>query len=127
MSNFFDLMNNIDKEKERDRLIQLAESVYCTACQQTPDMSQLRSRLEDLLVFLCSPKGRTDESCHAVDTYLSTKNDWPSCIEHLPRDVYDILVDIGGTLHDAIQCPDIAANFESLPEQLLDRVRKLNV
>jgi hypothetical protein len=90
-------------------------------------MSQLRSRLEDLLAFLCSPEGRTHENCCAVDFYLGVKSDWPTCIEHLPRDVYDILFDIGGTLHDAIQCPDIAANFESLPEQLLDRVRKLNV
>ena len=30
---------------------------------------------------------------------------------------------MSGTLHDAIYAPKIAANFGSLPEQLLERVR----
>jgi hypothetical protein len=127
MDSFFDLQNKMDPDKRKDSVRKLAESVYSCACQQAPDMLEFRRKLENLLVFLCSPEGHTHENCCLVDTYFCSKSDWPNCIEHLPRDVHSILFDIGMTLHDAVKCPDIAKNFESLPEQLLDRLRKLKI
>jgi len=127
MANFFEQQNRIDKEGERDRVVKLAESVYIIACQQTPDLVQLKNKLNQLIEFLCSPEGRTHENCCTVDRYFSCKEDWPNCIENLPQDLYEILFDIGGTLHDAIQNPKIAANFYSLPEQLRERIRKINI
>jgi len=125
MEKFSDLQRRIDNEDERQRVINLAEAVYQEAIQSNPNMSQLRARLIDLLSFLCSPEGRTDENCRIVDSYFCTKDGWSSCIEHLPTEVYEILFDIGGTLHDTFQSRDIAANFQSLPEQLLERAKKL--
>lgn len=125
MENFFDLQRRIDKENERQRVINLAEAVYQTAIQSNPDMSQLKARLIELLSFLCSPEGRTDENCRIVDSYFCTKDNWSYCIEHLPTEAYEILFDIGGTLHDTVQSPEIAANFQSLPEKLLERVEKM--
>ena len=127
MTNFFELQNKIDKERERDRVVKLAESVYTIACQRTPDLILLKNELKQLIDFLCSSEGRTHENCCTVDRYFSSKDDWPNCIEHLPQDMYEILFDIGGTLHDAIQNPKIAANFDSLPEQLRERISKINV
>jgi len=34
------------------------------------------------------------------------------------------MFDLGGALHDTITDPEIARNFESLPEQLLERVKQ---
>jgi hypothetical protein len=125
MENFFDLQSRIDKENEKQKVIDLAEAVFQVAIQSNPDMSQLKSRLIELLSFLCSPEGRTDENCQIVDSYFCTKNNWSYCIKHLPIEAYEILFDIGGTLHDTFENPDIAANFQSLPEQLLERVEKM--
>jgi len=45
--------------------------------------------------------------------------------ERLPDAYVNILADMSGALHDTISAPEIAANFESTPEQLLARVRAL--
>ncbi len=127
MTNFFDLQNRIDKEGKRDRVIELCEPVYTIACRKKPDLVQLKNKLKQLIEFLCSPEGRTHENCCTVDSYFSSKDDWPDCFKHLPRDLYEILFDIGGMLHDAIQNPEIAANFYSLPEQLRERIIKINI
>ena len=95
-------------------------------CKVPADLETIKTRLESLFVFLCSPEGRTDEMCKYVDNYFCLKEDWPDCIEHLPNELYDILFDTGCTLHDAVKDPDIAENFESLPEQLLKRIKEFN-
>jgi hypothetical protein len=88
--------------------------------QQPPDLAALKWALERLLEFLASEGGRTDANCWAVDAYFAARD-----YGHLPEDYRRLLEDIGGTLHDAIYAPRIAATFESLPEQLLERVRRL--
>jgi hypothetical protein len=45
--------------------------------------------------------------------------------QDLPDEWRQILADLGGALHDTIYAPHIAKHFESLPEQLLERVRAL--
>ncbi len=117
----------MNKESGRKHVIKLAESVYTIACQQKPDLILLKSKLNQLIDFLCSPEGRTHKNCWAVNLYFSTKKNWPDCFKHLPKDIYEILFDIGGQLHDTFNAPEIAANFYSLPEQLRERIRKLNV
>jgi len=125
MDNFLDLQDRVEEENQRQRVIALAEAVYCCAQQHNPDLSQLKTEIQNLLLFLCSPEGRTDDNCTTVGTHLSCKSDWPHCIGHLPTQLRSVLLDIGGTLHDAIRHPKVASNFESLPEQLLVRVRKV--
>ncbi len=52
---------------------------------------------------------------------------WDVDWSHLPESVQDILGDLGGALHDTVKYPKIAENFESTPEQLLDRVRRIQL
>jgi hypothetical protein len=37
-----------------------------------------------------------------------------------------VLTMMGEALHDAVQAPDVAGDFECLPEQLLERVKRLD-
>lgn len=78
--------------------------------------------LERLLVFLASIEGRTDANCDTVHHFFAaTEAEWSA----LPEPYRTILDDMSGTLHETIYRPDIARTFESLPEQLLERVRRI--
>jgi hypothetical protein len=52
--------------------------------------------------------------------------DWGVDWERFPELLTDIIGDMGGALHDTVSHPEIAKNFDSLPEQLLERVRQWN-
>jgi hypothetical protein len=88
------------------------------------DLAALKVHLVGLLMHLSSPEGRTDENCRAVDSFFCLDNTWPE--EALPVDFHDLLADMGGTLHDTVGSPEIAENFDSTAEQLLNRARKLS-
>jgi len=86
------------------------------------DLAALRASLERLLVFLASAEGRTDANCSTVFHFFdATEPLWRG----LREDIRGICDDMSGTLHDAIYAPDIARTFEALPEQLLERVRRI--
>jgi hypothetical protein len=86
------------------------------------DVPALQSSLERLLEFLASEPGRTDANCSTVCRFFDTTEGlWRTAREDFAA-VFD---DMSGTLHDAIYAPDIARTFEALPEQLLERVRKI--
>jgi len=77
--------------------------------------------LERLLAFLATD-GRTDPNCDVVCHFFNAiESDWTS----LPGSLRAIYDDMSGTLRDAIYRPDIARTFESLPEQLLERLHKM--
>jgi hypothetical protein len=92
----------------------LLHGVY-DAVDRNPSL--LRSALERLLSFLASPSGRTDANC-CVES-------WDLNLDALPPPLRAFLSDLGGTLHDTVYAPHIAANFESLPEQLLQRLHRI--
>jgi len=77
------------------------------------------------MLFLCRPEHRTDANCSAVDLFFAVEDHWSVRWEELPRDYQRVLDDIGGSLHDTVSNPDIAENFQSTPEQLLDRISRL--
>ncbi len=86
------------------------------------DLVEVAVALECLLVFLTSPAGQTDANCTAIDSFL--------CLGEFERpelpDVFqEILADMAGALHDTVSDPEIAANFDSTPEQLLVRIRRI--
>jgi len=84
------------------------------------DDSALRNAIERVLVFLTTPSGRTDANCSVADQFISaTESQWRSSA------LAPILEDMGGTLHDAVYAENIARTFEATPEQLLERVRKV--
>jgi hypothetical protein len=85
----------------------------------------LRESLRAVLVFLASPKGRTDANCRAVDFSITNDEEiWAYIdnVEAVDEVAADVLRDMAGALHDTVSAPGIAANFESTPEQLLKRL-----
>jgi hypothetical protein len=103
----------------------LLHEVYRGIVTRPADLGDVRNALESLLSFLSSRGGRTDANCCATDALFSAADRWEHTWSDLPRELAAILDDIGGTLHDAVYAPHIAANFETLPEQLLQRVRSI--
>ena len=100
----------------------LLQGVY-DAIDRNP--STLRTALDALLSFLASSSGRTDANCCATDLFFSGVESWDLNLDAIPPPLRGFLSDLGGTLHDTVYAPHIAANFESLPEQLLQRLRAL--
>ena len=52
------------------------------------------------------------------------EHDWTD--QNLPDDFHDVLSLMGQALHDTVTSPNIASNFDCLPERLLSRVRSLH-
>lgn len=88
------------------------------------NLIELKNGMICLLEYLSSPEGRTDINCKAVDSFFMSDDLWLEC--DLPSEFHDIFADMSGTLHDTMSAPEIAANFESTPEQLLKRTMELN-
>lgn len=117
---------DIKRISKKEDLNDLVAIIYAEICKSSANLKEIKNKLEVLLSFLCTPDGRTDKNCNLVSKYFLLKNDWPVNIKHLPEELYDILFDFV-TLGDSIKRPNTASNFESLPEQLLERVRRLKV
>lgn len=84
------------------------------------DLPALRLALIAMLELLASERGRTDANCCVIDAFFAGVD------ASLLRDDFRALVsDLSGALNDAIYAPQIAANFDCLPEQLLERARRL--
>jgi hypothetical protein len=92
------------------------------AARRPADLGALKAALIELLELLASEPGRTDANCTATDYFFSQAEPaW----DDLPEPYRALLESLGGTLHDTVHAPKIAANFECLPEQLLERARRL--
>ena len=102
------------------RLEPLVRDLYDALVADPVNVHHVEGAVERVLEFLTSPEGRTDANCTAVDYFLCLGEfDCPE----LPNPVGDVVADMGGALHDTVSSPNIAANFESTPEQLLARLR----
>ncbi|MGZ3373147.1 MAG: hypothetical protein ACXU9Z_07635 [Gemmatimonadaceae bacterium] len=117
----------VDDARVSPELTPLLHAVYREIQEQRPKLESVRSALRELLVFLASDRGRTNANCAAADDFfLDLKNEWSRSWDHLPEGYQDLLGDIGGGLHDTVSAPDVAENFESTPEQLLERLERLD-
>lgn len=113
--------NAVRFRKVSHNLKTLVFGVAAEAGPDAVDVHALREALDRLLSFLASPAGRTDANCCTVDRFFaSIESEW----RELPPDLAAVVDGLTGTLHDTIYAPQIAAHFESLPEQLLNRLRK---
>ena len=79
----------------------------------------------ELLSFLASEGGRTDANCRLVGSFVRELGDrldveWE---EVLPVRLAGVVEDMGMQLDDTVSAPEIAAEFDSLPEQLLRRLQ----
>ncbi|HKO56288.1 MAG TPA: hypothetical protein VJ276_10450 [Thermoanaerobaculia bacterium] len=110
------------KRKYSPSLRPLLRDVHQRLVDRPPDLPALKQALESLLTYLATPEGRTDANCCTTDYFFSQLQ--PDSL-HLPDDFREVLDHLGGALHDTVYAPHIARNFDSLPEQLLERVRRI--
>jgi len=102
--------------------------VYCDVLAVPVDLAALKNGLIALLEYL-NGAGRTNANCWAVDLFFGMSDGWDGdwTEQDLPEDFHDVLSLMGQALHDTVQSPEVAENFDCLPEQLLGRVRSLNI
>jgi len=102
---------------------ELVKAVQSVLANGTLDLEVLKHSLMGLFEYLSSEDGRTDDNCCAVDSFFMFDDLWVE--RNLPDPFHDIFADVAGALHDTVSAPEIAENFNSTPEQLLKRARKL--
>jgi hypothetical protein len=105
----------------------LLEAVYGEIARRPSDLAGLKSALEHLLEFPCSTEGGTNANCWAADLFFCLGEGWEVDWEHLPDEFGDILGDMGGALRDTVQSPEVATNFDSTPERLVERLRAIDI
>lgn len=103
----------------------LLRHAYRAAVTRPTNLRELKNALESLMSFLASDGGRTDANCCTVDGFFSASAQWERSWSDLPKEFRNVLDDVGGVLHDTVYAPHIAGHFESLPEQLLQRIRRI--
>jgi hypothetical protein len=106
------------------RARELVNAVQSILAHNVPDLSELKRSLINLLEYLSSPNGRTNENCNAINSFFMFDDLWVD--RNLPDHFHEIFVDVSGALHDTVSAPEIAENFDSTPEQLLKRAKELN-
>jgi hypothetical protein len=96
-----------------------------TAISATPvDLAAVKASLIALFAYLSSPTGRTDANCCAVEGFFYLDDDLP--LERLSDSLQNVFAHMD-SLSDTISDPHIAKNFDSTPEQLLERVRNSSI
>lgn len=101
----------------------LVENLHTQLITAPLDLAAIKTAMIAPLEFLSSSAGRTDENCRAVDGFFFHYDAWLS--DQLPDAYHDIMAHMDA-LHDTMSAPHIAENFQSKPEQLLERVGKLS-
>jgi hypothetical protein len=108
----------------------LLHQVYLDFQSIPVPLKLLKEHLAAVLEYL-TEGGRTNANCWAVDLFfcvsddIGWEKDWTDA--DLPDDLHDVFDLIGQALHDTVSSPDIAWNFDCLPEQLLERLRRVSV
>ena len=118
-----------DGEPVSSELRPLLRRVYEDVLTSPVNPAVLKHSLMDLLRYL-SEEGRTNANCWAADLFFCSDDDlWERdwCEQNLPDDFQEVLAMMGQALHDTVTSPDIARNFECLPEQLLERAKRLQL
>ena len=117
-----------DEESVSPKLRPLLQRVYSEVLASPADLPALKESLIDLLEYL-NTEGRTAANCWAVDMFFCLSEGWERdwTEQNLPEDFHEVLALMGEALHDTVGASKIAENFDCLPEQLLDRVKRLGV
>jgi hypothetical protein len=118
-----DLERRVQERPLKPPLRPLVGEAYEAVIARPYDVPRITTALEALLAYLASGEGRTHAHCVAVDSFFCLAEGWERDWEDEPEELADILGDMGGALHDTIRTPKMAENFDSTPEQLLDRLR----
>ncbi len=101
----------------------LVGGVYQEIVRDPVDGPALKETLERLLEFLVSERGRTDANLCTADAFFAVIG----VPQSVPPQLRGICDDLSGALHDTVYAPNIATTFDSTPEQLLARLRELEI
>jgi hypothetical protein len=128
MSNFPQMYDRLAHKVSSDGRLSLGlrprlGDAYEAIIARPYDVPRIVVTVERLLEYLSSSEGRTHVNWVAVDRFFCIRDDWEGDWEDEPEALADILGDMGGALHDTISAPEIAENFDSTPEQLLEQLR----
>ena len=108
----------------------LLEQLEAALRVEGPDVSNVTSRVRDVLNYLNTPENNTHENCVAVDQFvlvrLACDDTVRKLLSHMPESLQQIVQDMGSCLHDTHAEPYIARNFQSTPEQLLKRLNAVS-
>ena len=106
----------------------LLERVYIAILSNPTALVELKTSLQKLLEFLAGA-GRTNANCWATDLFFCLSEGWERdwTDQNLPDAFHDVLALMGQALHDTVRTPHIAENFDCLPEQLLERIKRLQI
>jgi hypothetical protein len=115
----------VDADTISAELESLLLGVYRELSRRPIDRASLKGALYALLEYLSSPVGRTNANCVATDHFFCLREGWDVELDDVPTDFSALIEDLGGALHDTVKAPHVARNFESTPEQLLDRLRRI--
>ncbi len=133
MKGFEQLWTSVAKTRDGQpvspELEPLLRRVYEDVLTSPVSLPALKYNLMELLRYL-SEEGRTNANCWAADLFFGSDNDlWErdGAEPNLPEDFHDLLAMMGEALHDTVTTPDIARNFDCLPEQLLERAKRLEL
>lgn len=113
----------VEDSEASPELVARLKALYEAVPAGSKGLPVIRGRLVDLLEYLCSEPGRTDENCKAVD-YFFCLGEWSW--DSLPAPYQDVFADMGGALHDAVADPDIAEALQATPEALLAKAKGLS-
>jgi hypothetical protein len=115
---------SINHELVSPDLLPLVRTVYQKIAEEPISLLEIKVALEKLFVYLTT-SGRTSANCCATDLFF-TLADLNVNREGFPEELTTIFGDITQTLHDTFENPEIAKNFNGLPEQILESIRKWN-
>jgi hypothetical protein len=70
-------------------------------------------------------EGRTNANCWAADLFFALPEGWDWGDQELPEEFHEVLAMTGEALHDTVRAKEFAESFDCLPEQILERVRRI--
>ncbi len=111
---------------DAEMLERMLRDLRSTLVGRGVDVSRAKSAIRAILEVLADPAHNTDANCKVVNFYVSLQildnEQARQNLGSLPQWLSLIIQDMGSCLHDVHQAPDLAANFESTPTQLLARL-----
>jgi hypothetical protein len=128
MASIPQVRQEVDGELISPELAPMLLAVYQELAAAPTNLGKLRDNIGQLLRFLTTPTGRTNANCWAADLFFCLDDGWGDVSwDHIPDELGDILGEMGGALHDTVQDPAIAENFEATPELLLRKLEAVDI
>jgi len=102
----------------------LLEQLKHVCSESNISEERIKSAIAAILLWLNDSDNNTDENCRRISIFIVTQVS-NNVYERLPQDIQEVLFDMGAALYDTHTATQVAENFSSTPQQLLDRIKKM--